>query len=267
MPPLVEVAPGSYVRTSDRFVTNTTVVELAPGEVLVVDPAVEPADLAELADALRAAGKRVACGWATHPHWDHVLWSAELGRDRPRFSSAGCASLWRERRAEGLAEIENRSPGHELDCCGLLEPYRTGPDTTVTWPVDRSPAALCTVVEHTAHATGHTALYFEATGLLLAGDMCSEIEIPLLDLESGDPLGAYAAGLDALGELAGQVRVVVPGHGSVTDGAGFARRIAADRRYLDELSSGRGDDDPRLSAPWLATEHRRHAEWVAAHRG
>ena len=56
--------------------------------------------------------------------------------------------------------------------------------------------------------------------MLVAGDMCSDIEMPLLDPDMGeladpDPaarLAAYRDGLGKLAALAG-VRQVVPGHG------------------------------------------------------
>ena len=36
------------------------------------------------------------------------------------------------------------------------------------------------------------------TGVLIAGDMCSDIEIPLLDRTSADPFRGYRVGLDLL---------------------------------------------------------------------
>jgi hydroxyacylglutathione hydrolase len=69
------------------------------------------------------------------------------------------------------------------------------------------------------------------TGVLIAGDMCSDIEIPLPDLESPDPFGTYRRGLGLLARVPG-VRVVVPGHGHVGDREEFRRRVAADFCYL-----------------------------------
>ncbi|HWG03332.1 MAG TPA: hypothetical protein VG164_15975 [Trebonia sp.] len=106
--------------------------------------------------------------------------------------------------------------------------------------------------------------------------MCSDVEIPLLDLESADPLGSYRAALDRLASVAG-VRVVVPGHGRPGDAAAFRSRLAADAAYLDALprppaASAAADfsaaadssvaaavTDPRLAAApdWLLADHAR----------
>ena len=85
MQSLTEVAPRVLVATSSYAVTTSTVVVGPAGGCLLVDPAVTVADLAALADSLGDLGLRPAVGWSTHPHWDHVLWSRELG-DAPRYA-------------------------------------------------------------------------------------------------------------------------------------------------------------------------------------
>jgi hypothetical protein len=41
-------------------------------------------------------------------------------------------------------------------------------------------------------------VFIPRAGVLLAGDMLSDIEVPLLDLLAADPIGDYRAGLDLL---------------------------------------------------------------------
>ncbi len=94
------------------------------------------------------------------------------------------------------------------------------------------------------------------TGVLIAGDMCSDIEIPLLDQTAADPLGDYRRGLDLLASVP-DVTVIVPGHGHVGDRAEFRRRIAADLAYLDAIEAGTDPADPRLTVGWLRAEHAR----------
>ncbi len=86
------------------------------------------------------------------------------------------------------------------------------------------------IIEHQAHASGHAALVIEERGVLVAGDMLSDVLIPMLDLMgTADPVGDYLAALALFEGVAGGVEVVVPGHGS-TSGAGQARaRIEQDR--------------------------------------
>ncbi len=110
------------------------------------------------------------------------------------------------------------------------------------------------MVVHDGHAPGHGAVFLPATGTLVAGDMCSDVEIPLLDLAASDPLGDYLAGLDLLAALTG-VRQVIPGHGHPGDAAELRRRIDADRSYLDALERGAPPVDPRLAQDWLRAEH------------
>jgi hydroxyacylglutathione hydrolase len=82
----VEVAPGVYVATAEKYTTTTTIVAGDDDGCLLVDPAVTVADLAAIACWLAARGLRPVAGWSTHPHWDHLLWSRALG-DPPRFAT------------------------------------------------------------------------------------------------------------------------------------------------------------------------------------
>jgi glyoxylase-like metal-dependent hydrolase (beta-lactamase superfamily II) len=117
------------------------------------------------------------------------------------------------------------------------------------------------VLAHDAHAPGHGAVFLPDTGVLVAGDMCSDVEIPLLDADTadGDPFGGYRHGLGALAAVA-EVRVVVPGHGHAGDAAEFRRRVSADFGYLDAVEAGLDVADERLAGPapaWLRAEHDR----------
>src|SRR6202035_4155595 len=86
------------------------------------------------------------------------------------------------------------------------------------------------IVEHQAHAPGHAALLIEKRGVLVAGDMLSDVLIPMLDLNAAAaPGGAYLAALRLLEGVADSADVLVPGHGSA-GGAGQVRaRIDQDR--------------------------------------
>jgi hydroxyacylglutathione hydrolase len=245
-----QVAPGVFVFTSALYTTTTTVVAGAGGGCLVMDPAIHPADLTALARWLAGHGLRARAGWSTHPHWDHVLWSAALGADVPRYATQAAAAVTSARRDGLLAEAEAEAPGHDPALFGTLTAW-SGDE--VPWD---GPAAR--IIAHDAHAPGHGALFLPAAGVLVAGDMCSDVEIPLIDRESGGPFGTYRAGLGRLAALPG-VRVVVPGHGRPGDGAAFRARVAADLAYLDTVQAGAPVTDPRLGDEWLRQEHARQA--------
>jgi glyoxylase-like metal-dependent hydrolase (beta-lactamase superfamily II) len=115
------------------------------------------------------------------------------------------------------------------------------------------------ILEHRAHAPGHAALLIEERGVLVAGDMLSDILMPFLDLEAADPVEDYLAALRLFDGVAGHVEAVLPGHGSVGRADEVRARIALDRAYVEALRDGREPDDPRVgpSAPleWLPDVH------------
>src|SRR5947207_10724226 len=125
-----------------------------------------PADLAALAAELADRGLRPAVGWSTHPHWDHVLWSRELG-DVPRFTTPRAAAVAAGRRAGLIDSAERSAPGHDRELTGRLTAVQPGADR-IPWD-----GPLARVVAHDGHAPGHGAVFLPAAGVLVAGDMCS----------------------------------------------------------------------------------------------
>lgn len=259
---LIELADRVQVRTSERFVTNTTVVRLDARSCLVVDPSVEPADLAELAETL-AGSMEVVAGWSTHPHWDHVLWSSAFGAGVERLATATAARFCAEYRQRLLDEVERASLGHELELCARLVGAPLDQDGQIAWGEAGASWPRARVLEHSAHAPGHGALFFSELGLLVAGDMVSDIEMPLLDPEASDPVCDYLAALELYQDLAPKVKSFVPGHGAVGDGAELEARIALDRCYLADLMAGVKSTDGRLGTDWLLVEHERQSELVS----
>jgi hydroxyacylglutathione hydrolase len=246
---LTEVAPGVYVTTAELYTTTSTVIADGHGGCLVIDPAVTVAEVSELAAALEARGLRPVAGWSTHPHWDHVLWSARLG-DVPRYGTEAAVAVAERARAELIDELTTSAPRHDLQRFGRLTALA---GEMIEW---RGPAVH--VLAHQAHAPGHGALLLPEAGVLIAGDMLSDIEIPLLDVADQDPAGQYRAGLELLAGAQG-VEVIVPGHGHVGDRAELGRRVRADLRYLDALQRGdaAAGRDERIGESWLRPEHDR----------
>jgi hydroxyacylglutathione hydrolase len=254
---LTEVAPGVLVATSAYAMTTSTVIVGSAGGCLLIDPAVTVADLAALADELAARGLRPAAGWSTHPHWDHVLWSAGLG-NAPRYAAPAAVATAETDRNGILDEVTQSAPGHDLDLVGRL---RALDGSAIPW--DGPEARL---IVHDGHAPGHGAVFLPDSGVLIAGDMCSDVEIPLLDTIAADPLGDYRTGLERLGSVPG-VRQVVPGHGHVGDAGELRRRLGLDTAYLDAVSAGRPYDDPRLTADSPKWMREMHEELVRYFQG
>jgi glyoxylase-like metal-dependent hydrolase (beta-lactamase superfamily II) len=242
---LRQVAEGVLVHQSELLQNNTVVVQGGTG-ALLVDPGITRDEIACLANDLRELGTPVVAGFSTHPDWDHVLWHAELG-EAPRYGTDRCAAAlrglrsqtdWEARVAEALPpEIAGEVP---LDQFGLI----TGlPAETAQIPWD---GPRVRIIEHPAHATGHAALLIEERGVLVAGDMLSDILIPFPDLDAANPIEDYLTGLRLLEAVADDVDVLVPGHGSVGDADQVRARIHLDRAYVDALRDGHVPDDPRI---------------------
>jgi glyoxylase-like metal-dependent hydrolase (beta-lactamase superfamily II) len=273
---LTQVAGGVLVHRSELLRNNAVVVRGRAG-VLLVDPGITDEEMACLADDLSAEGQRVVAGFSTHPDWDHVLWHADLG-EAPRYGTARCADVmrelrsnpdWRARVVEGLPpEIAEQV---SLDSFGHVSGLPAG---TAELPWD---GHLVRIVEHPAHAPGHAALLIAECRVLVAGDMLSDVFIPMLDDPdpdgTADPIEDYLVGLDVLEAVADDVDVVVPGHGSV-GGAGQVRaRIGLDRAYLHALRGGRTPDDPRIGPSaepgweWVGEIHDAQARGLARRSG
>jgi glyoxylase-like metal-dependent hydrolase (beta-lactamase superfamily II) len=267
---LTQVAEGVLVHQSELLQNNAVVVQGKAG-VLLIDAGITSDEMACLANDLHELGQSVVAGFSTHPDWDHVLWHAELG-EAPRYGTARCADLmrdlrsnadWKARAAEGLPpEVAEEIP---LDLFGLI----TGlPPGTAQVPWD---GPHVRIIEHPAHAPGHAALLIEERGVLVAGDMLSDVFIPMLDDFNGtnDPIEDYLIGLRLLEGVADDVDVLIPGHGSVGTGDEVHARIEQDRAYVQALSNGRDPDDPRIGPSakpgweWVSDIHAGQAQCLA----
>jgi glyoxylase-like metal-dependent hydrolase (beta-lactamase superfamily II) len=270
---LSQVAEGVLVHQSELLRNNAVVVRGRTG-VLLIDPGVRGDEMGCLADDLSELGQPVVAGFSTHPDWDHVLWHADLG-EAPRYGTARCAAAmrdvlsnadWRARVAEGLPpEIAEEVP---LDLFGLITGLPAG-TARIPWDGPR-----VRVIEHPAHAPGHAALLIEERGVLVAGDMLSDVLIPMLDDWNGtdDPIEGYLVGLRLLEGVADDVEVVIPGHGSVGGADQVRARIEQDRAYVRALRDRRAPDDPRIGPSaepgweWVSDIHTGQAQSLAQRR-
>ena len=249
---LVEVATGVLVATSRKYATTSTVVVSADRAVLI-DPAWEPDELEALADALDARGLTVTAGLSTHAHHDHLLWHPRFG-DVPRLASPRTVALANEYHQQLLDNLGPDWPVELAKVFGQVhaaepEPFSTGDDPIV-------------LVVHDGHAPGHTALWLPERSVLIAGDMLSDLELPLP--HDPDDLASYLHGLEILAPYVSRATVLIPGHGRPTEQP--SQRLQADRHYLDALVAGADPQDDRRSNEGMAEVHARNLQLAARFR-
>jgi glyoxylase-like metal-dependent hydrolase (beta-lactamase superfamily II) len=265
---LRQVAEGVLVHDS-KFLQSNGLVVLGGTGALLIDAGITGSEMAALAADLRELGHPIEAGFSTHPHWDHLLWHADLGA-APRYGTARCAASvreqqsdpdWQAREAEELPpEIAEDVP---LDLLGQIMGLPTEA-TQIPWDGPR-----VRILEHRAHAPGHAALLIEERGVLVAGDMLSDVLIPMLDLNAADPIEDYLAALRLLQAVAGDLEVVVPGHGSLGGGDAVRARIDLDRAYVQALRDGHVVSDPRIGPSakpgweWVADVHEGQLQRLA----
>jgi glyoxylase-like metal-dependent hydrolase (beta-lactamase superfamily II) len=259
---LTQVADGVLVHESEFCQSNAVVVQGRAG-VLLIDPGVLGSELAVLADDLRELGQPVVAGFATHPHWDHMLWHAGFGA-APRYGTARGAAFARDRLSDPGAkariaaqlippDIADQVP---LDLMGLITGLPAG---TAQVPWDGPDVRI---IEHQAHAPGHASLLIGEHGVLVVGDMLSDVLIPILDLNgTSDPVEDYLTALRLLEDAAGDVDVLIPGHGSIGAADQVRARIDQDRAYVHAVHDAHVPDDPRIGPSakdgwdWVAGVH------------
>lgn len=239
---LGEVAPGVWVATSRRYSTTSTVLLDGRGGAVVIDPAWDPDELEAIPADLAELGVSCVAGMATHEHYDHVMWHPDLG-DVRRWATPGTVAHLSQERDRLLAPLAQYLTPDLIDIAGRLDPL---PGGQLPWD---GPQARCIV--HDAHAPAHLALLVEDGGVLVAGDMLGDVELPMP--EDDETLEHYAVGLEALRDAVWAARMLIPGHGTVTTDP--RSRYDADRRYLDDLLAGRASDDPRIVDPENASLH------------
>ena len=271
---LRQVAEGVLVHESEFCQSNAVVVHGRAG-VLLIDPGVLDSEMEALASELSDAGQDVVAAFSTHPHWDHLLWHPSLGT-APRYGTARCAATAaaqlpdaraKARVAETMIppDIAERVP---LDLLGLIAGL---PAATAQIPWD---GPRVRIIEHQAHAAGHAALLIEERGVLVAGDMLSDVLIPMLNLNgTADPVGDYLTALGRLEGVAGDVEVLIPGHGSVGGADQVQARIDQDRAYVHALRDGRVPGDSRIGPSaahgweWVSDVHEGQLQRLAQRSG
>jgi glyoxylase-like metal-dependent hydrolase (beta-lactamase superfamily II) len=269
---LRHVADGVLVHESEFMQSNAVVVQGGAG-VLLIDAGIRGDEIACLANDLREWGQPVAAGFSTHPHWDHLLWHTGLGA-ASRYGTARCAAVVQARLSDadwkaGIAGLIPPDIAEQVPLDDLFGRIIGLPAETAQIPWD---GPRVRIIEHQAHAPGHAALLIEERGVLVAGDMLSDVLIPMLNLLASDPIEDYLAALQLIDGAADDIEVLIPGHGSIGGADELRARIDQDRAYVQALSDAGIPDDPRIGPSatdgwqWVAGVHNRQAQHLTQSR-
>jgi glyoxylase-like metal-dependent hydrolase (beta-lactamase superfamily II) len=202
----------------------------------------------------------------THSHWDHVLgrpwWPNAQTIAHDRFAAHVAANA-----AEIRAEAERyASEAHER-WPAPFQPFR--PDVAASG-LHYTTIGPWRVVFRDApgHDDAQLSLHLPERRVLIAADMLSDVEVPMLDR----PPSAYVRTLEALLPIAdgGAIETLIPGHGSIAEGRDavlerFRRDLDYLRRLVREVAAlrSRGVTRERAleqSAPWEDVE--RHPDYA-----
>jgi glyoxylase-like metal-dependent hydrolase (beta-lactamase superfamily II) len=269
---LKQVAEGVLIHQSEFLQSNAVAIHGRAG-VLLIDPGITSDEMADLANDLQELGQPVVAGFSTHPHWDHLLWHAKFGA-APRYSTARCAAIVRDllSHADWKAQVAEMLPpdlGDQIPLDDLFGQMTGLPAKTEQIPWD---GPELRIIEHQAHAAGHAALLIEERGVLVAGDLLSDVLIPFLDLDAADPIEDYLATLQQLEGVADDVTVFIPSHGSVGDADQARARIERDRAYVQALRDNQVVSDPRTGPSakegweWVGDVHEGQLQQLAKKR-
>ena len=218
-----------WVTQSPIFDTNSGIF-IDAGQACLIDPGITEDEIRGIARFALEQGASVQTIILTHGHWDHLLGPEHFpgvkviahAEYKHTLAERGEAILQQVSRWETQAGILRSQPLHlprpTLAFEGILHV------SLGNYELRLIPAA--------GHAADQIAIYEADHGVLWAGDMLSDAEIPFVSHN----LSAYQDTLARLSAL--DVRALIPGHGTPsTDPAEIQTRFNADREYLQKLST------------------------------
>jgi glyoxylase-like metal-dependent hydrolase (beta-lactamase superfamily II) len=229
-----DLGDGIRVRRSAALAMNSVLL-LDPQHTVIVDPGVLPSELDDLAREVTAAAPKATTLFFTHAHWDHVLgrpwwpraktiahdrFAAEVKRDRD--------SIVREAEAIAVKHAERWEKG--------FTPFKPDQEVSGLKFMRLDPWRLV-FRDAPGHSASQLSCHLPDRRILIAADMLSDIEPPILD----GPAAPYRQTLEALSELAenGAIEMIIPGHGAIAmNAAESIERLLRDSYYLAELENG-----------------------------
>jgi glyoxylase-like metal-dependent hydrolase (beta-lactamase superfamily II) len=209
-----------------RFGQTNAGLWLSRGQACLIDPGVYPDEIADWDRFVTGQGVMSRTIVITHSHWDHILGPERTPGARVVAHAAFSTCVLGK---EGQVWVERWEAREGLT---RARPF-VAPQPDVAFE-DEMTLDVGDLSLQLIHAPGHAAdqlvVYHAESATLWAADMLSDLEPPYL----AHSLVAYERTLARLAEL--EVRLLVPGHGSLaTDAGQIGARLSEDAAYLAEL--------------------------------
>lgn len=215
--------PGEHFRYNAGVICDAD-------RAFLIDPGMTGKEIHDLQGFLANTGRNCAGIILTHFHWDHILGANNFGHtdifahqqfpgeQRTHLQGTGSAiEKWAASSNEKPLKPEAFPiPNHLLEDGNRLQVGETS-----------------LLILHTpGHTSDHISIFDESRGVLWAGDILSNAEIPFI---SGSIL-AFLGTMEKLSEL--KITAIIPGHGSPTrEQAEAHKRVVEDLEYLHELKA------------------------------
>ena len=228
----LDLGGGIQVRQSRAFQMNSVAL-FRDEHTILVDPGVLPSELDDIAAETRKQSPRAITLLFTHAHWDHVLgrswWPTAHTLAHDRFIPVLERTMaWIHDEADKVASK------HGEQWAARFEPFR--PDERVAGLrfMKLGPWRLV-LRDAFGHSESQLSVHLPEQRVLIAADMLSDIEVPMLE---SNPPAVYLETLRTLKPVleGGAIETLIPGHGTVARGrANVERRFARDLEYLATL--------------------------------
>ena len=216
-----------WVSQSRVFATNSGIF-ISGSHAYLVDPGITSEELDATADFVASRGAQVRGIILTHAHWDHLLGPAVFPTATV-IAHAAYTDVISSHDADLRRQVSGWQLANGVDAPRPFVP--PWPDIAFDGCVIIHLGSLdLLIMSAPGHAQDHCVVYEPSAGLLWAGDMLSDTEIPMVM----DTFGAYRQTLRTLVEL--EIADLVPGHGTPTDDQVTIRgRFEQDRAYLEAV--------------------------------
>lgn len=223
------LSPTCWVSQSRVFATNSAFF-LSGGEGVLVDPGITPDELDATHDLIVARAVTLRALVLTHAHWDHLLGPVRFP-DVPVLTHRAYLDVIAAHAHHLRRQVSRWQEEEGIDPESPFEPPM--PDLAFEKQVALSFGDhSLRVLAAPGHAPDHCVIYEPENGVLFAGDMLSDLEVPMVM----DTFAAYRETLRRLAAL--DLRVLVPGHGTFTrDPAEIRARFGQDQAYLEAVST------------------------------